>query len=231
MIPHFSLNLDQVRDSRLLSPERMAAVEAEIERRFSIPLAPDGKPITNARVIDCGEHGLHLFPVMTHESNWEYARRTLLGCVLTEGERAMLDRSALGAASQRREEEKLAKATKVPESEWDGHVMLGDTYYDSVYECVEDRINDGEEPPLYVWPAVAQPVIRRLDVMDVIENQISEYAWEDFDEGDLHGAEELQRALDVFVEANKGVGAFWPDESRAIVVDQEAARKQVEESK
>ncbi len=226
-VPHFSLDLDQVRDSQLLSPERMAAVEAEIERRISTPVLPDGRPILNARVADCGEYGLQLYPRMDHEVNWDYMRRALLGVVLTETERELLDRSALYAASRRREEEKLAKAAKVPEAEWDGRVYYGDKHYDNVGECIEDVAGDGGKIPLHVWPAVPRTVVGPLRVSDVVENDLDTNGFEDMDLYDLEGVDELQRALDAFTDANKEVVAFWPDESRAIVVDQEAARKQV----
>lgn len=225
--PAFSLTLDQVRDSGLLSVDRMAAVEAEIERRLSIPLTPDGRPITSARLADMGEYGLHLYPVMTHESNWEYARRQLLAIALTEEERTMLGRHALAASAIRRERAKMEKAAKIPEADWGGPVYYGDNYYDSVEECLEAVWDNGGETPLYVWPAIPRSVVGALDVSETIQGEIEENGWEDFDEGDLHGIDDLQRALDAFVMANRGVTAMWPDETRIIVVDREKAVREM----
>ncbi len=215
-LPYFSLNLDQVRDSGLLSPERMAAVEAEIERRFSIPLTPDGRQITSARLIDCGEHGLHLYPVMTHELNWEYARRTLLGCVLTEEERGFLDQDALSAASSRRDEERFAKATKIPAAEWGGWVTDGDRYWDSVDSYLDET--DPRETAEYLWVAMPQQVIPDLSADDITEHWISDRGWEECSLADFSGETELQAALDAFVKANESVVSYRQDYTRAVVL-------------
>ena len=224
--PHFYLSLDQVRESGLLSPERMAAVEAEIERRISIPRDEQGRPIETARLADLSPWPRYLYPRMDHDPNWLYIRREIMAVVLTEQEREFLDKHALSAASARRNEAAFEKARKVLASEWDGWVTDGDNYWESVEAYMDanaDRLLDDGEPYTHkhLWAAKPRQVIVGRDVTDVFESQMCDRGWDDMDVDDLNGVAELQKALDAFVEANRSVISYSVDYGVAVMLDAE----------
>lgn len=117
-----------------------------------------------------------------------------------------------------KEAERFEKATKIAESEYDGdHVMDGDSYYESVDDAI-DQYEEGQEPE-YVW-ACKTHGIPMVD-MGTVTCNILDNMWEDADESDLNGIEELQAALDAFNEANKSIQLWEPDYSTAILVERE----------
>ncbi len=230
--PRFYLSLDQVRDSRLLSAERMTAVEAEIERRISTPRDEQGRPIESARLADLSPWPRMLYPRMDHDQNWLYIRREILAIVLTEEEREMLDKHAFDAATARKEREAFEKATKIPAADWKGWVFDGDRYHAS-YEDYADHCADmvGDEEMGFndhtqiLWAAQAEQVITDRDVADVFECQMSDRGWDDMETSDLNGVEELQAALDAFVKANETVVSYHPDYTKAIIVPDSLTRR------
>lgn len=221
--PHFHLSFDQVCDSALLSAERMAEVEAEIERRISIPQDSQGRPIETARLADLSPWPRHLYPRMDHEPIWEYMRREILAVVLTEAERKMLDKYGLSAAGRRKNCERWERATKIPGDQWKGFVTDGETYWCSVGVFRLEEYGGDDDPgrtwPIILWAAIPERVITGRDVADVFESQMCDRGWEDMDVNDLNGVEALQAALDAFVEANSTVVSYKPDYTRAIIVE------------
>lgn len=228
-LPSFYLSLDQVRESQLLTPERMAAVEAEIESRISMPQDTEGRPIETARLADMSPWPRLLFARLDHEHHWEYMHRHLLAVVLTEEERKLLDRHALSAASSRRDKERFAKATKVSAADWKGWVTDGDDYYESVDDYVDRWISGMgyslpteltvDDFPKYLWTAKPEQIIQATDVADVFENQMEDRGWEDCSVDDLEGVADLQAALDRFVAANAAIISHRMDYSTAILLD------------
>ena len=226
--PSFYLSLDQVRDSGLLTPARLAAVEAEIERRISVPQDTEGRPIESARLADCSPWPRMLYTRLDHESGWNYMRRELLAIVLTEEERQFLDKHALSAASQRRDEAAFTKAVHVAAADWDGWVCDGDSYYENVEDYLDRWVSDQEEGgpieavlvglPRYLRAAIPESVIQELDVARVVERQLDERGWEDCSTDDLEGVADLQAALDRFVEANAAIISHRMDRKTAILL-------------
>lgn len=108
------------------------------------------------------------------------------------------------------------KAAKIKASEYTGpQVYFGDRFY----ETVEDAIDQCDEPPEYVW-AVKNVGLRKASIDDLIDGVLEE-AWEDAEVDDLHGVEELQRAVDAFNEANADIPVYVVDYAQAIVLDEE----------
>lgn len=223
--PIFYLSLDQVRDSGLLSPERMAEIEAEIERRISVPLTVDGQRIETARVADLSPWPRLLYTRMDHDPNWMYIRREILAVVLTPEEREFLDKHALSAVAKARDAKRFAEATKVKDVDWLGGVFFGDDYFasiDELYDKWAELVRYDEmgfnDHPAYVWAAREQRVIHELTVADVYENHIDDWGWEDMGAEDLDGVAELQAALDAFAKANEKIVSYVPDYRTAVLI-------------
>lgn len=117
-----------------------------------------------------------------------------------------------------RESERFEKATKIKASEYTGdHVMDGDNFYESVEDAI-DQYEEGQEPE-YVW-ACKTHGIPKVD-METVTCNILDNMWEDAEESDLDGLEELQAALDAFNKANESIQLWEPDYSIAILVEAE----------
>lgn len=117
-----------------------------------------------------------------------------------------------------KEAEKFEKAKKITEAEYTGElVYCGGKYYESVEYSI-DLYLEGQEPE-YVW-ACADRGLQKASVSDITE-QILDSAWEDADETDLNGIEELQAAIDAFNKANESIHCWEVDYSTAILVNKE----------
>ena len=207
---------EQIKESGLLSPERVAAVSAAIDSRIVPCCLPDGTPIKNAFVADHGSEGRFVYARCDSPSMVESMRRSCLPAVLTTEEMKLINETCLDARSAELDKERFAKAQKI--EAWDGGAWLDDRYFSSMEDLCDHLECEGHEWPQYVWAAKPQTVIDGLDVSDVVEHQICDRGWEDMDTGDLNGVSELQAALDRFVEANASVKSYEPDYRTAILL-------------
>lgn len=122
---------------------------------------------------------------------------------------------------RKRESERFEAAKKINATEYKGeHVFLGDQYYDSVEEVI-DQFLEGQEPE-YVW-ACADKKLPTIDLNDVTCNLV-ESMWQDAEVSDLNGVEELESALKAFNEANESIQLWEPDYSVAIIVSPPSGR-------
>lgn len=123
-----------------------------------------------------------------------------------------------------RELERFEKAEKL--TTWDGPVYSdghgsNDGYFSDLAEF-EDWIADGtdayDEPvirPAYVWACTSIPFCV-LDIDHIIENACQE-AFEDWS-GHTDGYDELEAAIKIFNEANKGLISWQVDYKRAVII-------------
>ena len=117
----------------------------------------------------------------------------------------------------REEMERYEKATKVPAAKWNGDQVFWDgCYFETVDEAIEHAESGGMPTPKYIWAARNQGV-PRADIEDLLTN-VLDSMWEDADMDDLNGVQELEAAIAVFNEANKGVVVWMVDHSTAIVL-------------
>jgi len=207
---------DQIKESGLLSPERVAEVSAALDARIVPCCLPDGTPLKNAFVADHGEEGRFVYARCDSANTVEYMRRSCLPAVLTPAELELINETCLDAREVTQNKERFAKAKKV--EAWDGGAWLGDRYFSTMDELCDHLESEGEEWPEYVWAACPTTVISTLDVADVVENHISDRGWEDMETSDLNGVAELQAALDAFIKANEGVVSYLPDFKTAILL-------------
>lgn len=218
-------NETQVRESGLLTAERMAEVSREIDARISPCFDREGREIPQARLADCGRHkGRLLFARFDYATAEEYMRREIMSGVLTDDELKLINDQCTGAHQAAQDAERFDKAEKV--EAWDGGAFWGDDYFSSMDELCDRIVSDGDDWPKYVWAAEPRVVIDGLRVSDVVEHQMCDRGWEDMDMHDLHGVDELQAALDKFTEANKGVMSYEPNYKKAILMDAWKAAEQ-----
>lgn len=122
------------------------------------------------------------------------------------------------AESERKEEARFEKATKISASEYDGeHVHCGDEYYDSVEDAI-DQFLEGQEPD-YVWACKTRQLPSAQ--LEWLTDTLVEEMWEDAEVSDLNGVPELETAIDAFNKANESLNLWEPDYRTAILVSRE----------
>lgn len=217
---HYSL--DQIKESGLISPERIAAVEKDIESRISGVFDKNQMPIRNALLADHGDGKRFLYHYMEHDPNWDYMKRQMLAFILTQEELALIEKSCFSAFHAQKEAKQFEKAIKVPLDEHEGACWWGDQFFHNVSDALDAIVSDhdvGDDWPTYLWAAEPTRVIPALDASDVIDHYIEDRGWEDMDVYDLNGVAELNVALTRFAEANENVISYQPDHDKAILLD------------
>jgi hypothetical protein len=215
-IPFCQFTIAEIRESGLLTPERMNAVEAEIERRILPCLDNLERVVPNVRVVDFGEAGLDVFTQLENPYNNEMMRRALLAVVLSKDELALLDKQFTDAHEAATNAGRFSKAEKV--RTWDGAVFMGDQFFSSMAELLDHLSHSTDEWPEFVWASTVKNVIPTLSVDDVVESSLAENGTEGMDVGDLDGVDELKAALDRFTEANSGLHTYWADYTKAVIL-------------
>jgi hypothetical protein len=209
-----SYNVSQIRESQLLTPERMAEVEAEIARRILPVFTASGKEIPNAKLVSHGDGTGYLHPRVEEEHQIEYAQRCAVAYVLTDAEFELVNSHCFDARNALMEAERFEKAEKVTECEHG--VFAGDDYVPDISDLPD--YYDDDDLPEYVWAAEPHAVVPGLDVSEILTGIIENNGWEDMDVHDFDGTTELQAALDAFVKANEKVVCFRPDYTKAVIV-------------
>ena len=221
-----TLNCYQMSDilgSGLLSPERIAEIEAAMAADTSPVFDKNGALAVNAKILT--RDGKRVLILESTDSVYakDYQSSIHFAEFLTQGEIALLNDHMLSARATRRDAELFEKAEKVDAADWDGWVSEGDTYHSSVDDWLDDwasRHEPGDDLPTHVWAAEPEMVLGAgLDIEDVLQNAIENRGWEDCDSSCFAGTTELQAALDHFVYINRDVVSYRENPKKAILVE------------
>lgn len=127
------------------------------------------------------------------------------------------------AREAKKEAERFEKAQKI--TEWEGWVFAdGCGYKDGYFHDLEELFDWlADQPPdarpEYVWACREEQFVA-VSLESILEDiASSESAYEDFETGSLKGQDELRAALEAFAEANKDTVSYFPDYSKAILLD------------
>jgi hypothetical protein len=89
---------------------------------------------------------------------------------------------------------------------------------DEFVEWWEDEY-ESEQPPEFVWACKPERIVPPADeILEGLLQRWIESGWEDMDESDFTGIDELAAAVKAFSEANENVVAHYPDCKRAVRV-------------
>lgn len=244
--PTLYYSLEDITSSGLLSEARLAELNAEIDRRISMPRTEGGHVITSSRVIDlrsptegADNPKLFIYPrVETGDYQDKYIRKEILNVILTDEEAFMIYDYCHSANRERRKERLFNEAKKIPASEWDGWVCHGDdSYHESVEDFMDAWVSDNQDwddatktfvtdpetlanKPTFVWAARPQVVVPQLDISDMLERWTDVNGWEDLDiDATFKGLDTVRAALDAFVKENEGIVSYMVDEKTAVLLD------------
>jgi len=140
------------------------------------------------------------------------------------------ERSEFEKREAAKEKERFNKAEKIKFSDFKGQNTLffsesygdGEEGYFSELENLFDSVIEGvgyqyDLWPTYIWATRKVPLISKKDQFEVYESDLEE-TFED-SHNHIDGIEDLQKALDEFVECNKDNCCYWPDYSTALLID------------
>lgn len=120
-----------------------------------------------------------------------------------------------------KEKEVFEKAEKV--TEWDGWIFsdglgYGDGYFSDVDDLIEWCEENDVPRPEYVW--TCEPVAFAQITVDQVTELITDSgdAYEDFEQSDLNGLDELSKAIEAFNDANSGIFAYHASNTKALVL-------------
>lgn len=221
--PYLNSDWDYFKASNLLSAERCAEIDREVEKRTKPLITSGGTVVENGYTLTFPDGKSFLYLVSNY-TTIQHHQKDLIAALLTPEELTLLNDRASSERRADKEAHLLETATKVSDLDWKDGVWWGDDFYPSVEEALDDVVtNVGDangEIPTYFWAAKSRVVIPSLDVSNVVENWIEDRGWEDMEIDDLDGVEELQVALDKFVEQNKGVVSFELDHNIVVVLSE-----------
>ena len=216
--------MSDILESGLLSPERIAEIEAAMAADTSPVFDKNGALAVNAKIITQGGKRVLILDGADQDYTREYHRRNHFAEFLTQEEIARLNYHTFEARAKRRDAELFEKAEKVNAADWSGWVCVsGDSFHESVEDWLEkwaDDYAEGDDLPTHVWAAEPQMVLNGgLDIDDVLAPSIDAWGWEDCDSGCFSGTAELQAALDHFVYINRDVVSYRENFKKAILVE------------
>lgn len=119
----------------------------------------------------------------------------------------------------KREAERFAKADKV--TDWDGWIFWdgtghNDGFFPSAEELAEHLECEECALPAYVWTCKKIPFVSRI--LDRVTDQISENAYEDWDQSHLSGLPEFKAAVESFETANQDQVSWEPNYNLALIL-------------
>ena len=219
-----SYQMSDILESGLLSPDRIAEIEAAMVADTSTVFDKNGALAVNAKIITQGGRRVLILDGADQDYARDYHRRNHFAEFLTQDEIARLNARTFSARAERRDAEQFEKAEKIDAADWPGWVCVGgDSYHASVEEWLEhwaENYTDGDGIPTHVWAAEPQMVLNGgLDIEDVLHPSIETWGWEDCDSSCFAGTTELQAALDAFVLANQNTVSYRENPKKAILVE------------
>jgi hypothetical protein len=114
-----------------------------------------------------------------------------------------------------KESKRFDVAAKIQWGDYKGGMIFnGDRYFTDLEE-LEDHYFDAPLPA-YVW-ACKDVGVSKASPDSIYENML-DGMWEDADEGDLNGREELEAAIAAFNKANESISVWEPDYGTAILI-------------
>lgn len=216
--------MSDILESGLLSPERIAEIEAAMATDTSPVFDKSGALAVNAKIITLGGKRKLILENSDSDFAKDYHRRLHFAEFLTQDEIKLLNDHAFEARQERRDAERFEKAEKIDAADWPGWVCDGgDQYHSSVEEWLDSwacYLDPDDDLPTHVWAAEPEMVLGKgLDVEDILESDIEARGWEDMSSDDFAGTAELQAALDHFVYINRDVVSYRENTKKAILVE------------
>lgn len=216
--------MSDILESGLLSPERIAEIEAAMHFDTSPACDAQGQLAVNAKIITQGGKRVLILDGSDQDYAREYHRRNHFAEFLTQAEIKLINDRTFSARAARRDAEQFEKAEKIDAGDWSGWVCDGGDRFDSsVDDWLErwaENYTEDDDIPTHVWAAEPEMVLARgLDVGGILQSDIEARGWEDMDLDCFAGTTELQAALDHFVYTNRDVVSYRENPKKAILVE------------
>lgn len=225
---HLNYNFDQIKESGLLSAERIAELERTIEACKIDIYDKEGNPLRLKPEWQVWKTPKGTFiSLKGTESARKYSECLVLVDLLTEAEFESINSRCSEENRRRMDKERLRKARREFIDTYAGGVWWGDTFYRDVEDFYEalaeyDEVINSE---IILWATHKTPVVGSLDISDIVGHLIDDLGWEDMTIDDLYEVEAFSAAVTAFREANRDVVSYTPDYSLALVLPAERVRE------
>ena len=148
--------------------------------------------------------------------------------IKTEEEKTALSkirRAERAESEAKKEKDAFEKAKKIKFSEFKGdRFYFKDDYHSEIEDILgpffDEFFKQYDQWPEYVWATKRVPYITKKEAYEVYSSDIEDQLDPDY-EWEVNGVEQLQKALDEFVEDNKENVAYWPDYEVALLIEDE----------
>jgi hypothetical protein len=211
---------EQIKESKILSPERELEIENLVNSRFDDVYDKNGVKFNNIKQYYLTQKGIknyYVFPVNREHFDGFYFREVMQE-ILTDNEIEKVNKYCLRLNSDREESEQFKKSKKINESEYNDYFFYNDQYYNDFGEFKEEIKDNENNLPQYVWATKSRKILTPTTVNEIFENDIDNNGFEELDMDYFDGVKELQLALDKFVKINEDKVSYWPDYSTSIIL-------------
>lgn len=211
---------EQIKESKILSPERESEVENLVNSRFDDVYDKNGVKLNNIKQYYLTPKGIktyYVFPANREHFDGFYFREVMQE-ILTDNEIEKINKHCLNLTSDRKESEAFEKSKKINESEYNDYFFYNDKYYYDFGEFRYQIIDEEGNLPEFVWATKTRKILTPTRVNEIFENDIDNNGFEGLDMDYFDGVEELQSALDKFVKINEDKVSYSPDYSTSIIL-------------
>lgn len=194
---------DQIKESKLLAPERIVELEGLIEQRFEDLYDNKGNKINGVKSYYLMENGIkqsYLYNEKKTVYDLEYHQRTIINNILTEEEKNLINKHCLRSIDNHREQKYFEKAKKLNIDQYQGKLCIGDDYFDS--DDIPEELNAE-----YAWAVTGRPVFK-VWAKDIVAHEIENNGYDGLEIEDFQGIKELQEALDLFAKKNEDIRSY-----------------------
>jgi hypothetical protein len=207
----------------LFSDERLMEIASYVnENVFEPAKLYDGRIIPNWF---CHKITSQIFNDFSMNGGKSHRNKEVLNKLLTTEEIEKFNKYANALWSEANDKRRFEKAEKINKESYSGWVYCegagyNEGYFPSIEEfedwLEDDRDADEQDEIEYVWACQERPCLN-ISSNEIVENGTQE-AYEDFDAGDLEGVEEFEKAVEKFMELNRGYISYVPDYSKVILL-------------
>ena len=194
---------DQIKESKLLAPERLVELEELIKQRFENLYDYRGNKINGVKSYYLIENGIkqsYLYNEKMGGYDHDYHVKVILGNILTNEEQELINKHCLRQITFDREQKYFEKAKKLTIDQYIGKLCINDNYFDS--DDIPEYL--GAE---YAWTVTERPVFK-VWAEDIVAHEIDSNGYDELNIDDFKGVKELQEALDLFAKNNEDIKSY-----------------------
>ena len=194
---------DQIKESKLLAPERIVEIANLTQQRFENLYDYKGNKINGVKsyfLIENGVKQSYLCNEKMGGYDHDYHVKVILGNILTNEEQELINKHCLRQITFNREQKYFEKAKKLTIDQYQGKLCINDNYFDS--DDIPENLENN-----YAWTVTERPVFK-VWAEDIVGDEVANNGYDELEIEDFKGVKELQEALDLFAKKNEDIKSY-----------------------